>query len=137
MVLRRGPRGCFRRDWVQRNQREGEKGLECFTGRGKALANVADISKDNLIDKWLGATLRLIPWTAVLSTMQGLLRGKKRIVSPASHDCRLRSHEFHKQRALQKVLSIRDVVYDIGANVAFDPFLASVLVGVADHVYFF
>ena len=69
--------------------------------------------------------------------MQGLLRGKNWIVGPASHDCWLRSYEFHKQRALQNVLNIRGVVYDVGANVAFDPFLASALVDEADHVYFF
>jgi hypothetical protein len=69
--------------------------------------------------------------------MQGLLRGKKRRVGPASHNCWLRSYEFHKQRALQNVLNIRDVVYDIGANVVFDSFLASVLMGEAGHVYFF
>ena len=69
--------------------------------------------------------------------MQGLLRGRNWIVGPGAHDCWLRSFESHKQRALQNVLNIKDVVYDIGANVGFDPFLASALVGDADHVYFF
>jgi FkbM family methyltransferase len=106
-------------------------------GRGKALANLSDISKDNLIGKLLRAPFCLIPRTAALPVVQGLFRGEKWMAGSASHGRWLGSYEYHKQRALQYELDIGDVVSDAGAHVGFYSLLASFFVGETLYVYSF
>jgi FkbM family methyltransferase len=101
------------------------------------MANLSGISNETMIGKLLRAPLRLIPKKTVIPILQGALRGKKWTVGSGSHGCWLGSYEFHKQKMLQHELKVRDVVYDIGANVGFYSLLSSVIVGDAGYVYSF
>lgn len=101
------------------------------------MTNLSGIPRDSLIGKLLRAPLRLIPRRAVVPILQGPLRGMRWTVGSATHGCWLGSYEYNKQKALQRILKLGDVVYDIGANVGFYSLFSSVLVGETGHVYAF
>ena len=71
--------------------------------------------------------LRAIPPAARMPILQGPLRGRRWIAGSSDHGCWLGTYEFHKQRALARLIRPGDVLYDLGANVGWYTLLGSVL----------
>lgn len=81
--------------------------------------------------------LRLIPGRAVISILQGKLKGKKWIKGSGVNGYWLGIYEIEKQKLFEKIVKPGDVVFDIGAHVGFYTLLASELVGENGKVFAF
>ena len=99
--------------------------------------NFSGIKRSSIVGKGLRNILNLVPKNAVVRVLQGSLKGKKWIVGSGTHGYWLGSYEYEKQKIFYNNIHIKDVVYDIGANVGFYTLLASSLVGSKGYVYAF
>jgi len=99
--------------------------------------NFSGISRQSFIGTLLRLPLALIPKSAQVPILQGVLRGRWWIAGSSTHGCWLGSYEFDKQQQLISHVQRGNVFYDIGAHVGFYTLLAAHLVGQQGHVYSF
>jgi FkbM family methyltransferase len=83
------------------------------------------------------AALGLVPKRAVVSVLQGELKGCKWVVGSSLHGCWLGSADMEKQALYREHIKPGSVVYDIGANVGYYTLLASRRAGANGWVYAF
>lgn len=101
------------------------------------MINFSKIPHDTFLGRLLRAPLKLIPRTAVLTILQGALRGKKWVVGSGVFGYWVGTYERDLQDFLVKKIKKGAIVFDIGANAGFFTLLASLLAGKEGKVFSF
>ncbi len=99
--------------------------------------NFSGIPYKSHLGRVLRYSLRVIPSEAEVRILQGKLRGKRWIAGSGVNGYWLGSFEYHKQKAIEKIVAPGSVVYDVGAHVGYYTLLFSELIGPAGQVVAF
>lgn len=98
------------------------------------IPNWSAIPKSSLAGRILRAPLALLPEGKELKVRRGPAKGLRWKVGSSTHGCWLGTYELEKRRALERLVSPGDVVYDIGAQAGYYTLCFSRLVGDTGHV---
>lgn len=89
------------------------------------LARTTNTSPHSLLGRVLRAPLTLVPSQSILPVVVGPLRGARWMVAAGNRSCWLGVYEWEKQNTFARLVSVGDVVFDVGANAGFYTVLAS------------